>query len=188
MILNLEESKREFLENNNGIYKFYVNEDLLNKIKDKLKLNCLDNRFIETIIYKGNIYYCVYVGQCNRIDGFYGRINDNHLKGDIDHSTLRNTLLGILEINEDELTNILNDSTQCLFVVFELSAFKEVSSNKIDKKVIKSLERKMINSSIHILNIDDNDFYNANMNIFGNNCNFSKSAEILSKLRKIELD
>lgn len=174
MILKLNSAKKNFLKKNNGIYKFYVNEKLLCKIKDILQLNFLDNRFIESLIIDDNFYYCVYVGKCNRNDGFFGRISKNHMNGKVDKSTLRKSLSGVLNLNKEELTKLLNDKNQCFFLVLPIK----------DLNNLEKIEIKCINSSIHILNLDDNDIYDSSNNPFKNSYDFTKSLTIFEDLRK----
>ncbi len=160
-------------ENDRGVYKFYVSENLLNKIKFKLSLENLDNRFIESFVIKDQIFYCVYVGKCGANSCFYKRIYNQHINGIIKHSTLRRTLSGILNLNKKDLTNLFK-SQECFFITLRID-----NSNNI-----KKIEHKLINSSIHILNNVGNDFYNSKNNIFGRNYNFAKSKLILMELRK----
>ncbi len=150
MILKLEEVKNnEFLEKNNGIYKFFVNEESLTKFKNVLEFDKLSNEFIEATIYKDSFYYCAYVGSCNRAKGFLGRVAGNHLKGPAENSTLRRTLIALLECSDDEITNFINDDTKCFFEILPVD----------NLNLILDFEEKMINASFRILNLDENDFY-----------------------------
>ncbi len=167
MILKLEKTDdTNFLSNNNGLYKLYVNEEILNKLKNALNLNQLNNELIEGLIYNDTFYYCVYVGKCKRNNGFEGRINRNHMRGSIDNSTLRRTLVALLKYSEDELKDHLNNDNEYFFQIFP---FK-------NEDLILGLEEKMINASVHILNIDDNHFYGKP--------EYFDSKEILRELRK----
>lgn len=166
MILKLEEVKNdEFLKKNNGLYKLYVNEEILAKIKERLNLSNLSNELIEATVYNDILYYCVYVGKCDREDGFYGRIVCNHMRGPASNSTLRRTLIALFGYSEEEVTNFLSDDKICFFEILSIK----------NRTLILGLEKKAINASIHILNLDDNDFYK--------NKEYSGSKDILSKLR-----
>lgn len=87
-----------------GIYKFYVNLDNFNKIKDKLGLKSLDNSLVETIIYNNNnIFYCIYVGKTE--NSFLKRVINNHIGGTSKNSILRKILIGFFKMKEDELSH-----------------------------------------------------------------------------------
>ena len=177
MILKLADTDVEFLNKYKGIYKFYVNECFLDDIIDKLCLERLDLRFIETLIFEDEIYYCVYVGECEGNSSFDNRVKRKHIKGRIRGSTLRKTLSGVLNLNKDELTKLLTNQTadkRCFFVILPVN-----NQNKISK-----FEKIIINSSIHILNKQKNEFYNVKNNIFGKCCNFIKNGELLKDLRE----
>ncbi len=150
MILKLEEVKdNDFLEKNNGVYKFFVNEELLIKFKNVLEFDNSINEYIEATIYKDTFYYCVYVGKCNREKGFLGRVAGDHMEGPAKYSTLRRTLIALLECSDDEITNFISDDTQCFFEILPVS----------NLNLILDFEKKMINASFRILNLDENDFY-----------------------------
>lgn len=150
-----------------GLYKFYVNKDLLDKLignlinskqeKGKKCINFSFENFMETVIYNNKIYYCVYIGETSCKTGFSGRIINNHLK-ETKRSILRKKLLEICDNkSEDALNKLLNNENECLFYVFPI-VDKDNDNNKI-KKTIKDLEKVMINSSLHILNVQNNDFF-----------------------------
>lgn len=177
MILKLTDTDEEFFKKYKGIYKFYVNKCFLDDIIDKLSLERLDLRFIETLIFEDEIYYCVYVGECKDNSCFDDRVNGNHINGGIEGSTLRKTLSGVLDLNKDDLTKLLSNKDEdkrCFFVILPVE-----NQDKISK-----FEKIIINSSIHILNIQENNFYKIENNVFGKCCNFIENGKLLTKLRK----
>ncbi len=166
MILKLEEiNDTNFLSNNNGLYKLYVNEKILNKLKNALNLNQLSNELIEGTIHNDTFYYCVYVGKCEG-NGFEGRINGNHMRGPMRNSTLRRSLVALLECNEEELTKHLKNDKEYFFQILPFE----------NENLIPKSEEKMINASVHILNIDGNNFFGKP--------EYAKSKEILREKRK----
>lgn len=141
-----------FLVNHKGIYKFYVEETLLNIFIKELELiNKINKDEIETLKYKKKnainetTYYCVYVGKTDA--GFYSRIIEGHFSKS---TTLKRTVRGILEKAKIKMIKFKDE--ECIFTISQ--------SFKIDEDVdLESYELKEINSSFHVLNLDDNKYY-----------------------------
>lgn len=149
MILSFDEEKILY----KGIYKFYVNEEILKELEDNLiKKNLINekinNKCLETTIYNNKIYYCVYVGKTSSNKGFAGRVINRHLTKKAS-TTLKTSLMSGLKRNNDQVMDLLNDKKKCFFMILPVYSS--------DSKTIDSLEKKMINSCCHILNIVDNE-------------------------------
>ena len=144
MILSLDEEKILY----KGIYKFYVNEKILKELENNLIKKKINDKCLETTIYNDKIYYCVYIGKTLSKKGFAGRVINRHLTRGAS-TTLKTSLMSALKIDEDGVMDLLNDKEKCFFMIFPVYSS--------DSKTINSLEKKMINSCCHILNINDNE-------------------------------
>lgn len=144
MILSLDEEKILY----KGIYKFYVNEKILRELENNLINKKINDKCLETTIYNDEIYYCVYIGKTLSTKGFAGRVMNRYLTRGAS-TTLKTSLMSALKINKDEVMDLLNDKKKCFFMILPVY--------NSDSKTINSLEKKMINSCCHILNINDNE-------------------------------
>ena len=173
------DTNKNYLSTHKGIYKFYVSKDLFDVLVSKINLKSLSNfnsNLFETITFvkKNNketkIYYCVYVGKTNASYGFLSRIVNCHIKGSVNNSTLRKSMVSILGRNDFFTKNVTKTfKEECIFILNKVYLTKNKSIN------LEKLELNEINNGYtHILNLDDNGFYLKD----------SKHIDILLKIQK----
>ena len=127
---------------NIGIYKFFVNEQIFDVIRNKLGLDSSTYNDVEKLLFNDTEYYCVYVGKTS--SRFSNRIIENHLLGNKDSSTLRKSL-----------ESIFNKTTVDINDVYENKSFFLIIPKNNDKSLV-NIESNEINEFYRPLNIKKN--------------------------------
>ena len=127
-----------------GLYKWWAKKSEVEEILEKLSSTLTFSEikpYIEHEKVDDKDYYCIYVGIANP-KPVLARVIAQHIYGS-GKSTLRKTLTSLLGTKK-----AVDDFIDNLFVGFEKSS--------VGKKDLEKFEATLINSEVHILNLDKN--------------------------------
>lgn len=152
-----------------GVFKCFITKDSFEEICKILNIISIDN--VEKFTYHENKieYYCVYVGLTKSCKGFFKRIVKQHIDGNVNVSTLRKSLKGILEKGNSnfKVKNILENKT--IFIITPINNINRITKEKIDEINRDNFYRP--------LNLNDNYYYKKDVQMI-------KIKEAIKKARK----
>ena len=186
-VLKLPEDSKKIgsIDNSPGIYKWWAKESAVETILEELDLEINFDKIRLYLEYdQKNDLYCIYVGQAGNAssNSLRSRLK-KHMSPNLYNSTFRQTIGCLIkEVRKAEkcINKLIADYIKNFKITYypineeKLKVLKSLNENK--DVSITDIEEKIINDSLHILNIQDNDYKKYN--------NSSKIKEKLKDLRK----